>query len=217
MKKIIVLTAIAAAAMCSNAQQALWGGSQIVSPEVNPDHTVTFRIAAPKAVKVQLTGDFLPTQKIKTQYGEFDAPGVADMVEKDGVWQYTTPAPLAPELYSYTMLVDGLKINDPSNVYRIRDVKSVTDVFIIPGERADLYTIKDVPHGTVSKVWYNSPSLGINRRLTVYTPAGYETTASATRCSTFFTAWAATKTHGLSSVVPLRSSTTLSPKARQSL
>jgi len=175
MKKIIVLTAIAAAAMCSNAQQALWGGSQIVSPEVNPDHTVTFRIAAPKAVKVQLTGDFLPTQKIKTQYGEFDAPGVADMVEKDGVWQYTTPAPLAPELYSYTMLVDGLKINDPSNVYRIRDVKSVTDVFIIPGERADLYTIKDVPHGTVSKVWYNSPSLGINRRLTVYTPAGYET------------------------------------------
>lgn len=167
--------AVAASAFCGYAQQALWGGSQIVSPEVNPDHTVTFRIAAPKAVKVQLTGDFLPTQKIKTPRGEFDAPGVADMVEKDGVWQYTTPQPLAPELYSYTMLVDGLKINDPSNVYRIRDVRSVTDVFIIPGERADLYSVNKVPHGTVSKVWYNSPSLGIDRRLTVYTPAGYET------------------------------------------
>ena len=175
MKKILLLTVVAFAALCGNAQQALWGGSQIVSPEINPDNTVTFRLVAPKAVKVELTGDFIPTQKIKTQYGEFDAPGVAQMVEKDGVWQYTTPAPLAPELYSYTMLVDGLKINDPSNVYRIRDVKSVPDVFIIPGDRADLYSIKDVPHGTVSKVWYNSPTLGMNRRLTVYTPAGYET------------------------------------------
>ena len=174
MKKFIFLLGATAMIMSANAQQALWGGSQIVSPEVHPDKTVTFRLSAPKAVKVQLTGDFLPTQKMQTPFGEFDAPGVADMVEKDGVWEYTTPAPLAPELYSYTMLVDGLKINDPSNVYRIRDVKSVTDVFIIPGDRADLYAINDVPHGTVSKVWYNSPVLGMDRRLTVYTPAGYE-------------------------------------------
>ena len=175
MKKYILITALALTSLCSNAQQALWGGSQIVSPEINPDKTVTFRLSAPKAVKVQLTGDFLPTQKVQTPFGEFDAPGTADMVEKDGVWQYTTPAPLAPELYSYTMLVDGLKINDPSNVHRIRDVQSISDVFIIPGDRADLYKINDVPHGTVSKVWYNSPTLGMNRRLTVYTPAGYET------------------------------------------
>lgn len=176
MKKSIVLGfALACLAFGANAQQALWGGSQIISPEINPDNTVTFRLQAPKAVKVQVTGDFLPTQKVQTPFGEFDAPGVADLVEKDGVWEFTTPAPLAPELYSYTMLVDGLKINDPSNVHRIRDVKSVTDVFIIPGERADLYKINDVPHGTVSKVWYHSPVLGTDRRLTVYTPAGYET------------------------------------------
>ena len=175
MKKYILLSFMAAFAFCANAQQALWGGSQIVSPEVHPDNTVTFRLVAPKAVKVQVTGDFLPTEKVQTPYGEFDAPGTADLVEKDGVWEYTTPEPLAPELYSYTMLVDGLKINDPSNVYRIRDVKSVSDVFIIPGERADLYKINDVPHGTVSKIWYNSPTLGMDRRLTVYTPAGYET------------------------------------------
>ncbi len=175
MKKYILLLSLAAMAFGSNAQQALWGGSQIVSPEINPDNTVTFRLAAPKAVKVQITGDFLPTQKVQTPFGEFDAPGSADLTEKDGVWQFTTPEPLAPELYSYTLLVDGLKINDPSNVHRIRDVKSVTDVFIIPGARADLYKINDVPHGTVSKVWYNSPTLGMDRRLTVYTPAGYET------------------------------------------
>lgn len=175
MKKIITLLALAATCAFANAQQALWGGSQIVSPEIHPDNTVTFRLAAPKAVKVQVTGDFLPTQKMQTPFGEFDAPGTADMVEKDGVWEYTTPQPLAPELYSYTLLVDGLKINDPSNVHRIRDVQSVTDVFLIAGDRVDLYKINDVPHGTVSKVWYNSPTLGMDRRLTVYTPAGYET------------------------------------------
>ena len=95
---------------------------------------------------------------------------------KDGVWEFTTPEPLKPELYSYTFLVDGLKINDPANVYMIRDVASVTNVFIIGGdERIDLYKVNKVPHGTVSKVWYNSPALGMDRRLTVYTPAGYET------------------------------------------
>ena len=66
-------------------------------------------------------------------------------------------------------------MNDPSNVYMIRDVNTITNVFIIGGERADFYKVNDVPHGTVSKVWYDSPSLGMDRRLTIYTPAGYET------------------------------------------
>ena len=145
------------------AQQALWGNAPVVSPEIHENKTVTFRLRAPIAVKVQVTGDFL-------------AKGVADLVEnKEGVWEYTTPEPLKPELYGYTFLVDGLKINDPSNVYMIRDVATITNVFIIGGERADLYKVNDVPHGTVSKVWYDSPSLGMDRRLTIYTPAGYET------------------------------------------
>ena len=104
----------------------------MVSPEIHEDNTVTFRLKDPKAIKVQVTGDFLPTQKIKTPFGEFDGPGVADLKEgKDGVWEYTTTEPLAPELYSYSFIVDGLKIMDPSNVYMIRDVASVTNVFII--------------------------------------------------------------------------------------
>lgn len=158
------------------AQQALWGGAPVVSPEIHDDNTVTFRLKAPKAVRVQVTGDFLPTQKIKTPFGEFDGPGVADLKEgKEGVWEYTTPEPLQPELYSYSFIVDDLKMMDPSNVYMIRDVASVTNVFIIGGDRADLYKVNDVPHGTVSRIWYNSPTLGMDRRLTVYTPAGYET------------------------------------------
>ena len=170
MKRISILSALLLMCAMTFAQQALWGGAPVVSPEIHDNNTVTFRLKAPKAVKVQVTGDFLPTQKIKTPFGEFDGPGVADLKEnKDGVWEFTTPEPLKPELYSYTFLVDGLKINDPA-------VASVTNVFIIGGdERIDLYKVNKVPHGTVSKVWYNSPTLGMDRRLTVYTPAGYET------------------------------------------
>lgn len=176
MKRFLFLSAMLLVCAMTFAQQALWGGAPVVSPEVHDNNTVTFRLKAPKAVKVQVTGDFLPTQKIKTPFGEFDGPGVADLTEnKDGVWEFTTPEPLKPELYSYTFLVDGLKITDPSNVYQIRDVASVTNVFIIGGDRADLYKVNKVPHGTVSKVWYHSDALDLDRRLTVYTPAGYET------------------------------------------
>ena len=158
------------------AQQALWGGAAVVSPDIHDDNTVTFRLKAPKAVRVQITGDFLPPQTIKTPRGDYDAPGIADLTEgKDGVWEFTTPEPLKPELYGYSFIVDGLRMMDPSNVYMIRDVATVTNVFIIGGDRADLYKVNKVPHGTVSRMWYNSPSLGMDRRLTVYTPAGYET------------------------------------------
>ena len=125
---------------------------------------------------MQITGDFLPPQTIKTPRGDYDAPGIADLTEgKDGVWEFTTPEPLKPELYGYSFIVDGLRMMDPSNVYMIRDVATVTNVFIIGGDRADLYKVNKVPHGTVSRMWYNSPSLGMDRRLTIYTPAGYET------------------------------------------
>ena len=176
MKKILLLSVCLLLGVMTYAQQALWGGAPVVSPEVHDDNTVTFRLKAPKAVKVQVTGDFLPTQKIQTPFGEFDGPGVADLKEgKDGVWEYTTPEPLAPELYSYSFIVDDLKMMDPANVYMIRDVATVTNVFLIGGGRADLYKVNDVPHGTVSRIWYDSPTLGMKRRLTVYTPAGYET------------------------------------------
>ena len=71
------------------AQQALWGGAAVVSPDIHDENTVTFRLKAPKAVRVQITGDFLPPQTIKTPRGDYDAPGIADLTEgKDGVSEY---------------------------------------------------------------------------------------------------------------------------------
>jgi len=175
MKRITILGM--ALLMCTIlfAQQALWGDETIVSPEIHEDNTVTFRLRAPKAVKVEVTGDFLAPQKIETQFGKFDMPGRVELKEGEkGVWEYTTPEPLASELYSYTFIVDGLQMNDPANVAMIRDVASVTNVFIISGDRGDLYKVKDVPHGTVARRWYDSPTLKEQRRITIYTPPGYE-------------------------------------------
>lgn len=176
MKKYIISALMLAAGVTSYAQQALFGGAQVASPEINADKTVTFRFKAPKAVSVQVTGDFLPTQKVKMGNFEMDMPGRGDMVEKDGVWEYTTPAPVAPELYNYSFVVDGATMTDPSNVYMNRDVATITNLLYVDGnETVDLYKVQDVPHGTVSKIWYHSPSQDMDRRLTVYTPAGYET------------------------------------------
>ena len=169
MKRIIISAAALLICAVSFAQQALWDAAQAVSPQVNEDNSVTFRLHAPKAVKVQVSGDFLPAEGVAKE----DVPQLADLTEKDGIWEYTT-APLASELYSYSFIVDGLRILDPNNVYINRDVASVTNIFIVGNGQGDSYKVNDVPHGSVSKVWYDSPTLGLKRRMTVYTPAGYE-------------------------------------------
>ena len=175
MKKFYFLITLLCVSAIAFAQEALFGNSNLISPEIHPDNTVTFRYLAPKAITVKVTGDFLPTQKVKTSFGEVDAPGTADLVEKEkGVWEYTTPQPLASELYSYSFIVDGIKVTDPNNVYLNRDVTSVTNIFIIKGGQGDLYSVNNVPHGTVARRWYDSPTLGKQRRVTIYTPAGYE-------------------------------------------
>lgn len=178
MKKT-VLCIIAALGLMSSvpgaAQQSIWGGPQSVSPQINEDNTVTFRIFAPDADTVQVTGDCIPLMEVPLPDGKMAHVRTAGMQrDSAGVWTYTVPEPLPSELYSYNLIVDGVKVTDPSNVYMIRDVNSVFSIFVIGGGQGDLYAVNDVPHGTVSRMWYPSPSLGMQRRLTVYLPAGYE-------------------------------------------
>lgn len=178
--------AFLAASVLSHAQQSLSGANQIESPRVNPNKSVTFTLFAPDAKKVQVTGDFL--QPVRREYKGFayETPGVADLEkadmefrDRDGsviktkVWQYTSE-PLPGELYNYNFIVDGLPMDDPSNAYKVRDIGNVMDYFIISGPTSENYIVRDVPHGNVSKVWYTSSVLGKSRRMTVYTPAGYE-------------------------------------------
>ncbi len=164
------LMTIALAALCCTglqAQEKLFNRVNVQSPVINNDGTVTFNLFAPKAIKVEVTGDFLP-----------ESNRVAEMKEgRNGVWSYTT-GKLAPEMYSYTFNIDGMTgVKDPANIYVNRDIVSFTNIFIVSnekGDKGDLYKVNEVPHGNLSKVWYNSPTLKMQRRMTVYTPAGYD-------------------------------------------
>lgn len=167
MKKLFIsIAAIAFACLAAQAQQALWSRAAVVSPQINDDGSVTFRLNAPETRKAIVAGDFTTREGKDIGFGEMTR-------NEQGVWEFTTP-PLRSELYSYTFVVDGVRMCDPSNVYINRDVASVMNILIVDGDRGDLYKVNDVPHGSVKRCWYDSPTLGKQRRMTVYTPAGYE-------------------------------------------
>jgi len=137
---------------------------RIISPELLPDNRVTFRLYSKDAVKVTISGEW--------QQGY----GVSEMMEKNDTGLFSiTVGPLKPELYGYNFTVDGVTAIDPSNVQVRRDGVRYQSFFIVPGAESDLYFQKDgVPHGTVTKLWYHSATLNMDRRVYIYTPAGYE-------------------------------------------
>jgi enterochelin esterase-like enzyme len=168
MKKLLLsATAFFLIILSGAAQQALGGGPQIISPEISGDNTVTFRLIAPNASDVKISGSWMPSVGW--------TPGSVAMTKGEkGVWSFTTEK-LPSELYSYSFLVNGVRCSDPNNVYMIRDVATVTNIFIVGNGLADMYKVANVPHGSVTRRWYNSPGNSKLRRITIYTPPGYET------------------------------------------
>lgn len=146
--------------LSSYAQEALTPHKLPLSPEIDATGVVTFRYTAPQASKVEVTGDFA------------GAP-LAMQRNTEGVWEAKSE-PLESELYSYSFRVDGVRVIDPSNVHTVRDIATVSNLFIVGGQKGDLYSVQELPHGTLAKVWYESPTLGMKRRMTIYTPPGYE-------------------------------------------
>jgi enterochelin esterase family protein len=130
------------------------------SPEVTPDHKITFRIYAPKASQVTASGDW--------QQGPA-------RLEKDGqgVWSFTT-GQLVPDYYSYIFTVDGVRTVDPKNPAIKQGINSLDSMVFVPGPEAEFMALKEVPHGDVRMVWYQSQTLGQPRRMHVYTPPGYD-------------------------------------------
>ena len=164
MKKVLLAACAACLSLQVVSQENLWWKTPVNSPEINKNNTVTFRLKAANATKVEVVGDFLSK----------DEKAEMKKINND-VWEYTTPKALAPELYSYSFMMDGIKISDPSNVFMSRDVVTISNLFMIDGKESELYKVQNVPHGSLSKVWYHSDKLNADRRITVYTPAGYET------------------------------------------
>ena len=166
MKRIFLIAAAAALSLTAMAQELtnfnFGGQAPVVSPEIQGD-SVTFRLKADYATVVKLSGSWMPNP-----YG-----GTIDMTRgENNVWSVKIALP-APEIYTYNFVVDGVAVNDPQNVYVQRDGTRYLPMLIVPGERTENYGEARL-HGTVSHPWYDSKLLGYSRRLTVYTPYGYE-------------------------------------------
>jgi enterochelin esterase family protein len=145
------------------AQENAWMRTRVVSPEIHIDNSATFRLFAPDASKITISGNWMEG------WGANEA-----MVRNDtGLWTLTV-GPLEPEIYTYTFSVDGIGLLDPGNARVMRDGTRYACMLVIPGLASDVYQVKDVPHGILSKVWYESPTLELTRRMYVYTPPGYD-------------------------------------------
>jgi enterochelin esterase-like enzyme len=139
----------------ANAKRA----AAIVSPEFNATKdSVTFRLSANYATVVKLACNWLTGQpELKKGNG--------------GIWSITLPAP-QPEIYTYNFVVDGVLTFDPSNILLQRDVTRIQNELIVPGERSENY-VAAKKRGNLERVWYDSPTIGLNRSMMVYTPYGY--------------------------------------------
>ena len=134
----------------------------VVSPEIR-DGQVTFRIQAPNAREVRVSGSWMADRA--------NAPVMTK--GENGVWSYTIPTP-DPEIYTYAFVIDGVTKNDDANIMVQRDGRNLLSMLLIDGPLTANYR-EASKRGNVHFVWYDSPTLDLNRRMTVYTPYGYET------------------------------------------
>ncbi len=137
----------------------------LVTPEVHPDDSVTFRFLAPNAQEVKLAREGtepVPMQKDET-----------------GVWTVTTP-PLAPDYYGYSILVDGVRMLDPYNHRLVPNLLTPANAVHVPGPKSLPWELNDVPRGEIHAHFYRSEVADDERNFFVYTPPGYDPTAKTT-------------------------------------
>jgi enterochelin esterase family protein len=127
-----------------------------ISPEVKDSKTVTLRLFSSLAHSVIVSGDFGDLSMTKNSLD---------------VWSATT-APLAPAIYRYTFILDGIRVADPANP----DIKGTSESLVtVPGDPAMPWELADVPHGQVTQVIYQSHAFGVQRRFFVYAPPAFAT------------------------------------------
>jgi enterochelin esterase-like enzyme len=161
------------------------GGPVVVSPQIEADRRVTFRLLAPNATAVTVGGDItaslVPDPETPAQP---PAPGgppggrgggtpVVVMTKgENGVWSGTTIRPVRSGAWRYTFNVDGVTVVDSRNVNVTTSQTQVQSLLVVAG---DFSETRDVPHGTVGSVSYVAKTLNNARReMYVYTPPGYE-------------------------------------------
>jgi enterochelin esterase family protein len=157
--RLLLLVASAQIAICQQQPQK----PPIISPDVQPDRRVTFRLEAPGAKEVLLSRE--------------GAKSVPMQKDQNGLWTITTE-PLEPDLYGYSFVVDGTPILDPENVQIKPNLLHIQSVVHVPGSPPLPWEMTAVPHGEIHHHFYKSAIIGDNRDYFVYTPPGYDSKAA---------------------------------------
>ena len=132
-------------------------GPALRSPEVSAEGKVTFRLRAPNAKEVAVTGigQRLPMQK-----------------DDQGIWSATTDV-LQPDLYTYAFSVDGATVNDSANpLFKSSYGTAGQSMVRVPG--AAPWNPAEGPRGAVTHHFYHSALIGDDRDYFVYTPPNYD-------------------------------------------
>jgi enterochelin esterase family protein len=137
---------------------------RLVTPEVHSDNSVTFRFLAPNAQEVKLERE--GTEPVAMQKNEA------------GVWSVTT-APLAPDYYGYSIMVDSVRMLDPYNYLLVPNFLTPANAVHIPAAGLP-WELSDVPHGEIHHHFYKSAVAADDRDYYVYTPPGYDPAAKTT-------------------------------------
>jgi enterochelin esterase-like enzyme len=132
-------------------------GAAVKSPEIGADGRVTFRLRAPNAkeVLVAIGGNRLPMQK-----------------DEQGLWTATSDV-LAPNYYTYSLVIDGTTLNDPGNRQVETSFAGFRSMFVVPGPDPWL-PAPGIPRGAITRHNFRSTIANDDRDFFVYTPPGYD-------------------------------------------
>ena len=156
-KSIVTLSMVIIVFSSINAQPRL---QRVISPEVHPNQTVTFRLWMPDAREVE----------VDVQFEQQRQP----LVKNDsGIWSVTL-GPVKPDIYPYSFFVNGIQIMDPANRLYFPNEQFKSSLVDIRGDTPLIHSLQDIPHGLVTYRYYNSKTLNAIRQMVVYTPPGYE-------------------------------------------
>ena len=141
-------------------------GGNVISPEVNDDQTITFRVKAPGASEIALTGGpILLALKAKQP--------IPFTKGADSVWTLKV-GPVKPNIYVYRLLLDGVSIVDPNNTLTGSSNQPGYSIVVVHDKAPSYYDARKVPHGSVTRHIYHSEVTIGEREMFVYTPPGYD-------------------------------------------
>ena len=127
---------------------------------------VIFRVRAPDAREVQLSGNVLLSQNVSKP--------VPFTKGENGIWTLKV-GPLKPEIYYYKLIIEVVSVDDPSNNLTGFAGQPVFSILVVHEDGPEWYDVRNVPHGTVVRHIYYSEVTNGEHELYVYLPPDYST------------------------------------------